>query len=263
MADPREQIEKVRDQFTKQADAYIRSAQATNEAGLRGLVTLSGAQPGHSALDVACGPGFLTMAFAARCASAVGFDATDVFLERARREAARRAIPNIEFRAGDAEQLPFADASFDVVACRAAFHHFARPARVLAEMVRVLKADGRILVADLVASEDAAKAAYQDRIERLCDPSHARALPESELARILAQEDLELVARPRSTLHYSVEEWLDHGGPNEAATREILALFEATLDEDRSGLAVRREEGVLRFSHTAVAFVARRAPRQG
>lgn len=258
MADSREQIEKIRDQFTRQADAYIRSAQATNEAGLRGLVALSGAQPGHAALDVACGPGFLTMAFAARCASAVGFDATDAFLERARAEAARRGVTNLSFRAGDAEELPFADASFDIVSCRAAFHHFARPARVLAEMVRVLAPDGRILVADLVASEDPEKAAYQDRIERLCDPSHARALPESELARLFADVGLEFVARPRSSLHYSVEEWLDHGGPDAEATRQIHALFEASLDIDRCGLAVRRENGALRFSHTAVAFVGKR-----
>jgi hypothetical protein len=52
MADSREQIEKIRKQFTRQADAYIRTAQATNEAGLAGLVALSGAKPSHAALDV-------------------------------------------------------------------------------------------------------------------------------------------------------------------------------------------------------------------
>lgn len=258
MADSSEQIDRIRAQFTRQADAYIRTRQATDEAGLLGLVKLSGAQHRHRALDVACGPGFLTMAFAARCASAVGLDATDAFLERARAEAARRGLANLSFRAGDALRLPFPDASFDVVSCRAAFHHFPRPDRVLGEMVRVLAADGRILVADLVASEDPEKAAYQDRIERLCDPTHVRALPASELERIFADAGLEIVARPRSQLHYSVEEWLDHGGPDEAATREILALFEASEDVDRCGLNVRREDGRLRFSHRALALVAKR-----
>jgi ubiquinone/menaquinone biosynthesis C-methylase UbiE len=258
MVDSREQIERIRRQFTRQADAYSRSLQATNEAGLLALVALSGAQREHAALDVACGPGFLTMAFAARCASAVGLDATDAFLERARAEAARRGLANLSFRAGDAERLPFPDASFDVVSCRAAFHHFARPALVLGEMKRALAPDGRIVVADLVASEDPAQAAYQDRIERLCDPSHARALPASELERIFADTGLEVVARPRSTLHYDVEEWLEHGGPEERATREIHALFEASLDVDRCGLNVRREDGRLRFSHSAIALVAKR-----
>jgi SAM-dependent methyltransferase len=261
MADPNEQIDRIRAQFTRQADAYIRSRQATDAAGLLGLVLLSGAQRSHRALDVACGPGFLTMAFAERCASAVGLDATDAFLERARAEAARRGLANLSFRAGDAERLPFPDASFDVVSCRAAFHHFQRPDRVLGEMTRVLAADGRILVADLVASEDPKHAAYQDRIERLCDPTHVRALPASEFERIFEDAGLSIVARPRSTLHYSLEEWLDHGGPDELATREIIALFEASLEVDRCGLNVRREDGHLRFSHSALALVAkRRAP---
>ena len=256
MADSSEQIDKVRAQFTRQADAYIRTRQASDEAGLLALAALPGATPGDRALDVACGPGFLAMALASRCASAVGFDATDAFLERARAEASRRGLANLSFRAGDAERLPFPDASFDVVTCRAAFHHLARPERVLAEMVRVLAANGRVLVADIVASEDPKQAAYQDRIERLCDPSHARVLSASELERLFEAAGLEIRARPRSTLHYDVAEWLDHGGPGEAATREILALFEASLEVDRCGLAVRREAGKLRFSHSAIALVA-------
>ena len=257
MDDSSEQIGRIRKQFTRQADAYIRSKQATNVSGLLGLVALSGAKPTDRVLDVACGPGFLTMAFASRCASASGLDATDAFLERARAEAASRGLANIEFRAGDAERLPFPDASFDVVSCRAAFHHFARPEQVLGEMKRVLAANGRIVVADMIADEDPAKAEYRDRIERLCDPSHVRALPASEFERIFAAAELEITARPRSTLHYDVDEWLDHGGPSEPATREIIALFEASLDVDRSGLHVRREDGRLRFSHNAVALVAR------
>ena len=158
MADSSEQIDRIRKQFTRQADAYIRSRQATNVAGLLGLVALSGAQRTERVLDVACGPGFLTMAFATRCASAFGLDATDAFLERARAEAASRGLANIEFRAGDAERLPFPDASFDVVSCRAAFHHFARPERVLGEIKRVLAANGRIVVADMIATEDPMKA---------------------------------------------------------------------------------------------------------
>ena len=250
-------IDRIREQFTRQAEAYARMRQATDERGLGLLVALAGTTGADRVLDVACGPGFLTMAFAVRAAEAVGVDATEAFLGLAREEAARRGLGNVQFESGDAERLPHADASFDLVACRAAFHHFPRPERVLAEMARVAKPGGRLLVADLLADEDPAKAAYQDRIERLCDPTHVRALPASAFERLFDASGLEVLRGPRGTIDYDVEEWMSHGGPAPDAAREIEALFEASLEVDRSGLRVRRDGGRLRFSHHTAAFVLR------
>jgi len=261
MAESSEHLDAIRRQFTRQADAYVRMRQTTDERALAGLVALAGTAPGDRVLDVACGPGFLTMAFAAACGEAAGVDATEEWMERARAEAARRGLDNVTFRPGDAERLDLPAHSFDVVACRAAFHHFPRPERVLAEMARVVRPGGRLLVADMLASEDPAKAAHHDRLERLCDPTHVRCLPESEFRALFAAARLEVLAAPTRPLHYDVKEWIAHGGPDAATTREIVAGFEASLDVDRSGLAVRREDGALRFSHTGVAFVLAAPPR--
>ena len=95
-----------------------------------------------------------------------------------------------------------------MVSCKAAFHHFPRPDRVLAEMRRVAKADGRLLVADMLGSEDPACAAYQDRIERLCDPTHVRALPRSEFERMFAAAGLAVLAAPSGSMDYDVDEWM-------------------------------------------------------
>lgn len=257
MSESHQHLQKIRDQFTRQADAYIRMQQTTDEEALGKLIALTEVQSDHRVLDVACGPGFLTMGFARRCAEVIGFDATSEFLARAWEEAARRGLRNIQFQEGDAERLPFAADWFDVVSCRAAFHHLVRPERVLAEMKRVLKPTGRILIADMIAAEDREKAEYHNKIERLCDPTHTRALAESEFDHMFDTERLAVVLRPKITLHYTLSEWMEHGGPGEKAAQEIVALMEASLDVDRSGLKVRREDGVLRFSHTAVAFVLR------
>lgn len=260
MSDSSQHLDSIRRQFTRQADAYIRMRQTTDERALAALVQLSGAEALHRVLDVACGPGFLTMAFARRCGSAVGLDATDTFLERARAEAERVGVRNVEFRTGDAEHLPFEDGVFDVASCRAAFHHFLRPDRVLAEMARVVGGSGRVLVADMLTSEDAAQAEYHNRLERLCDPTHVRALPQSEYQRLIADAGLEVVLAPRTEMSLDVEEWLDYGGPTAESRREITALMEASLEVDRTGLRVRREDGRLRFSYDAGVFVlARRA----
>ena len=257
MTDPH--LDHIRKQFTRTAEVYAQMRQTTDERGLEALVGLSGATPEDRALDVACGPGFLTLALARRCAETTGFDATDAFLGMARAEAEDRGLCNVRFENGDAEHLPFPDASFEVVTCRAAFHHFSRPARVLAEMARVSAPKGRILVADLLGSEDTAQAELHDQIERLCDPTHVRALPVSEFSGLFADAALTTLHDIRSTVDYELNEWIAHGAPEEEARREILFLMESCLAEDRAGLRVRKEDGCLRFTHQVAAFVLERA----
>lgn len=255
----REQLDRIQEQFTRTADVYARMRQTTDARTLDGLVAIARPPATARALDVACGPGFLTLALAARCAEATGFDATGAFLDLARAEAERRGLSNVRFEQGDAEALPFDDGAFDLVTCRAAFHHFPRPERVLGEMVRVLARGGRIVVADMLGSEDGAQAALHDRIERLCDPTHERALPASALHRLFAEAGLETVLEIPSKLDYDLEEWIDHGAPSEAVRREIVVLMEDALEGDRAGLSLRRENGALRFSHRTAAFVLARA----
>ena len=256
MGDERSHVDNVRAQFTRQAEAYSR-LQARDAGQLRALVAFTGVGEGNRILDVACGPGFLTMAFAERCREAVGLDATQEFVARASAEAEQRGLGNAIFVLGEAEPLDFESGSFDLVACRAAFHHFIEPGRVLAEMARVAKPGGQLLVADMLGSEEPAKAGYHDRIEKLCDPTHVRALPESEFAALFRALDLEVLQRPRTKLDYDLDEWLSHGGPGPEAAASIVQLLEDSLDVDRCGLDVRREDGRLRFSQTGAAFLLR------
>ena len=255
MSDTPSHLDKVREQFTRQADVYARMRHATDTAAFHALIRLTQPQPYHFVLDVACGPGFLTMTFAEYCAQAVGVDATDKFLALARAEAGQRGLQNLTFQRGDAEHLPFADGTFDIVVCRAAFHHMPHPERTLAEMKRVAKDDGRLLILDMLASEDPQKAAYHNRIERLCDPSHARALPESEFERLFARTGLQVIIRSKAPLRISVDEWLKHGGPSDLITHEILRLLEDSLAGDRTGLRIEREDSALYFNHTIATFV--------
>ena len=85
-------------------------------------------------LDVASGPGYLAAAAARRGADAAGVDFSVAMVEKA-----RRVFPELEFRIGDAEDLPFPDESFGAVGISFGMSHFQHPERALAEAFRVLQ----------------------------------------------------------------------------------------------------------------------------
>jgi SAM-dependent methyltransferase len=137
-------------------------------------------------LDVACGPGSVVVAFARRVRQAVGLDATEAMLEEARRLAARSSVGNVAWHRGDVYALPFAGGTFDIVSCRFAFHHLQEPARAFAEMVRVARPSGRIVLCDAFASDDPAKAAAFNAMERHRDPSTVEFRPLAFLVGLFA-----------------------------------------------------------------------------
>lgn len=98
-------------------------------------------KPGDRVLDVACGGGYLLMEAEAAGLRAFGIDIADAALERARTFA-----PKSDLRRGDAEALPYADGSFEIVTCLGSLEHFLDPPKALEEMRRVLVPGGRAIV---------------------------------------------------------------------------------------------------------------------
>src|SRR5712671_1775007 len=87
----------VQRQFRRQAEAYSTMKVVTDPRILDNMVEISEVRPDSRVLDVACGPGFVAMAFAPRCRSVLGIDATDTLVARARAETIRRGISNVTF----------------------------------------------------------------------------------------------------------------------------------------------------------------------
>jgi ubiquinone/menaquinone biosynthesis C-methylase UbiE len=126
------------------------------------LLWHAGVAPGDHLLDVGTGPGYLALA-ASRLVGpdgvAVGIDASPEMIDRARTLAARKDS-QASYLVATAESLPFADGSFDVVVSRLVLHHLPVGVRdlALAEMMRVLKPGGRLVIVDLASP--AAKSAH-------------------------------------------------------------------------------------------------------
>ncbi len=110
---------------------------------------------GDHVLDVGCGPGRLTRLLAKRVAphgSVDGIDASPQMIKRAAAKARKQGIP-ASFQVGYAQHLPFADNTYDAVACILVLHHVAADDQLTAveQMYRVLKPGGRLLMAEFQA----------------------------------------------------------------------------------------------------------------
>lgn len=110
--------------------------------------------PGSTVLEVAPGPGYfcieLAKLYQAKTGhySITGLDLSRTFVEIARKKAAEAGV-HVDFRQGNASNMPFANDGFDFLLCRAAFKNFGEPVRALQEMCRVLKPGGCGLIIDL------------------------------------------------------------------------------------------------------------------
>jgi ubiquinone/menaquinone biosynthesis C-methylase UbiE len=246
----------VIDQFTRQATPFANSAAMRDEDALRLLVEFSGAGGADTVLDVACGPGLVVAAFAKVCRHATGIDLTPAMIEKAREHAAALSLTNVDWRVGNVLPLPFPDHAFSVVLSRFAFHHFPDPLAVLREMARVVTRPGRIVIADMAASDDPQKAAALNTMERLRDPSHTRALSPAELRGLFAHAEL---PPPRET-YYDVradlEGLLKTSFPAPAAIPVIRKMFEDSLAEDRLGMKTRRKDDRILLSYPIAVLAA-------
>lgn len=222
--------EKIREQFTAQVERFARSPHVNAEEPLARFLALVRPRGDERALDVACGPGLLARAFAPRVRALVGVDLTHAMLVKA-----REIAPAARFAVADALALPLGDASRDLVLTRLALHHMPDPAAAIAEMARVLGPGGRLAIFDMTTSEVEEEARYHDAIERLRDPSHARALPLSELLRAVGRAGLDAARMDAMDFEIEVEGWIARAEQTREAAEEARRLIAAAEGTRRFG----------------------------
>lgn len=194
----------VQRQFGAQAAAYAASDVHAKGESLARMVELVAPQSHWHVLDVATGAGHTALAFAPHVSKVVAADITEEMLAQAARLAGERGFANVETAEADAQSLPFDDASFDLVTCRLAAHHFPDCRAFVRDARRVLRPGGLLALDDNIAPDAdilpevpadavAAAAADYNAFEALRDPSHARALALNEWIAHFAEQGLDVL----------------------------------------------------------------------
>ncbi|HEX7733618.1 MAG TPA: methyltransferase domain-containing protein [Ktedonobacteraceae bacterium] len=197
----------VQRNFGAAAADYVTSKVHASGEDLAWLVENAALSGGERVLDVATGGGHAAFALALQAAEVVALDLTRPMLEVAQQEAVARGLTNISYVEGDAQALPFADDSFDIVACRQAPHHFPNVRQAVNEWARVLKPGGKLLLVDSTSPEEDAADATLHKIESLRDPSHVRNHRISEWRAYLESAYLSVSSAREWGLFLDIPDW--------------------------------------------------------
>jgi ubiquinone/menaquinone biosynthesis C-methylase UbiE len=208
------------DRFARTAERFAAMQDERSAALAETVREFVLARGDEAAVDVGTGAGALAIALAPLVREVVGVDRVPELLKLAR----KRAPSNVTFVEGDAKHLPFDEGSFDLVGTLRTLHHVPRPELVLAELVRVTRRGGRLLVVDQIAPVDPLAALAVDRFERARDPGHTRLLPDIDLRQLFEANGLVLVRDRRDLEHRKLDDYLDLAGCAGEERERALAL---------------------------------------
>lgn len=263
MSDSADVHRQVQEQFGATAAAYTRSAGHGDANALAFLVSLAAPQPEDVALDIATGAGHTALAFAPRLREVVAYDLTPAMLAETAKSAAQRGLANVVTQQGPAEELPFADDSFDIVTVRLASHHFADNPRAVREMARVARPGARILIVDNYGPEDPALDEQLQEIEKLRDASHVRSYTLSVWNQLLCDAALRIereitdrYSESARGMHFS--DWVTRSKTPPDRVAQLREIFRNASPALRQLLAIEIDGDDIWFCLPQVTLLARK-----
>ncbi|MCK9396682.1 MAG: methyltransferase domain-containing protein [Methylobacter sp.] len=197
-----------------------------------------------SVCDLACGAGHTGLGFAAIASRIVAVDPAPNMLAQVRRLAAERGVA-VETVEAFAESIPLVSASFDLVVCRLAAHHFSNLPKAMAEMTRLAKPGGYLAIIDMEGDENPTLDALNHKIEVLHDPTHVRSYTAKHWRELFAANGLEVEACENRYWEIpgglTVARWCELGDSGTEAFQTIHDQLAAVPPEWLSELEITRD----------------------
>lgn len=248
--------DRVRAQYGSVGDAYVKSVGHATGSDLQRMIEVARPQDTERMLDLATGGGHVARVFAPHVAEVVASDLTPEILTHAAASFAEQGLANITTALVDAEEIPFPDASFDLVTCRIAPHHFPHPDRFVREAARVLAPGGRFVLIDSTVPEGESGAFY-NRFELLRDPSHVRSLTIAEWESHITAAGLDLDLSETFHKRHDFADWTSRSRMTDqdrvTLERMMLDAAPAIREEHRAEITDGR---LIAFQDTKTLFLA-------
>src|SRR5262249_47790023 len=159
---------------------------------------------------------------------------------------------NTELHLGDVYHLPFAEASFDIVTCRFAFHHFQEPDKAFAEMVRVCRPGGRVVLCDGLASDDPAEAGVFNRMERHRDRSTVEFRPLAFHLALFAGAGLPAPQARFYQVPVERDRLIAMSFPADDDRELLRRMIDESAEGDTMGVGARRKGDTVVFGYPSV-----------
>ncbi len=245
-----EHIEKIKIEFAKQAENFNEyqkdfSKQDVTDFAIKNM-RLTGTE---NVLEVAAGTCGFGRSVATFVRHITEFDITSAMLQVGKSEAEKQKIYNMSFVTGVAEELPFLENSFELVMSRLAFHHFIKPSDVFAQMAKVVKVNGKIVIIDMEAREEHLRD-ISDHFETLRDPSHTRCLSREDFIVLGKEQNFVLDFCETIFVPVKLDSWLELTKTPKLVRAEITQAMKADVNGgEKTGFEPYIKAGEIYFNH--------------
>jgi len=219
------------------------------EADIRRLVDLAEPKKTDIALDIVTGLGHVARALAGKVARVDAVDPDRKMLDESETLAGEEGITGINFIQGTPDDLPVETDAYDIVTARMALRHLKEGAKCIKEVHRILKPNGRFLIADSLAPPHADLEDFLTNLMKHRDRSHVKSYTLAELENTLEREDFDIDLIEIYPKENDFKSWAKKAGIDDDTIRLIARLFQGASDR------VKRHFRVVEKSGKLVSFV--------
>lgn len=224
-------LDELRASFTAQAPGFESGSYHLSSRDYLDYMTLKlEPRPTDDCLEVAAGTCICARALSPYVRHTLCLDATPAMLLAGREAAEREGVGNLSLITGLGEEMPFLDDSFDIVLSRLAFHHFTNPEPIFAEMARVLKPGGKLVLWDMAPQMVECREEI-DRLEAMRDPAHVKMLDMDEMKALYDSNGLRLTLQDCQPIPVAFESWMALTRTPEGTRQKLRRI----LREDMNG----------------------------